>query len=306
MDPMSGEGTKTIAMELQRLVDEEESGVLTLVVRSVGSAPGKVGAKMIVLPDGSIRGTVGGGVVEARVIADSLNALEDGRGPRTVHYKLDELGMSCGGEMSIYVEPMQPPKKVIIYGGGHVAAAVANVLGTLGCRIRVVDEREEWANRERFPHVDEVVNRPFAEEIAARPPGTKDHVLIVTRGHEMDQLVLEGTIDKSPFYLGMIGSRKKAAKAIELLKAKEVPEEQIRNIRSPVGLDIGAVTPEEIAVSIAAELVTLWRRGSQVAAQPKQPAAKPLKKAPPPKPMGKPKTQSLEDVVFDDSDEAEE
>jgi xanthine dehydrogenase accessory factor len=304
MDPTSGEGTKTIALELQRLIDEEESGVLALVVRSVGSAPGKVGAKMIVLPDGSINGTVGGGVVEARVIADSLNALEDGRGPRTLHYKLDELGMSCGGEMSVYLEPLQPSKRVVIYGGGHVASAVAKLLATLDCRISVVDERSEWANRDRFPEVDEIVNRPFAEQIASQPPGPKDHVLVVTRGHDQDQIVLEGVVGRNPAWLGVIGSKRKAAKTIDLLKAKDVPAEQIKKIRCPVGLDIGAVTPEEIAIAIAAELVFLWRRGSATnsAASGKQP--KPGKNAIQPKPAEpKSKESSLEDVVFDDTDD---
>ncbi|HUU03892.1 MAG TPA: XdhC/CoxI family protein [Myxococcota bacterium] len=304
MDSKSGEGTKTIALELQRLIDEEESGVLALVVRSIGSAPGKVGAKMIVLPDGSISGTVGGGVVEARVIADSLNALDDGRGPRTLHYKLDELGMSCGGEISVYLEPLQPAKRVVIYGGGHVSAAVARLLATLDCRISVVDERSEWANRDRFPDVDEIVNRPFAEQIASQPPGSKDHVLIVTRGHDQDQIVLEGVIGRSPAWLGVIGSKRKAAKTIDLLKAKDIPAEQIKKIRCPVGLDIGAVTPEEIAIAVAAELVFLWRRGSAVAGVPKGTQSQSGKSMPQPKPyVAKKNEKSLEDVVFDDSED---
>jgi xanthine dehydrogenase accessory factor len=293
MEPQSGKATKNIALEIQRLIDQEEPGVLALVIRSVGSAPGKVGSKSIVLPDGSIHGTVGGGVVEARVIADSLNALEDGRGPRTVHYKLDELGMSCGGEMSVYLEPLEPPKRVIIYGGGHVGAAVARVLKTLGCRIAVVDEREEWANQERFPDADELINRPFAEQLTVQPPGPKDHVIIVTRGHDQDQLVLEGVIKRRPAYLGMIGSKKKAATAREKLKEKKISEDLIRTLRSPMGLDIGAVTPEEIAVSIAAELVTVWRRGTEAKAR-----------RPPIRPIGgaQPKSRgddSLPEVVFD-------
>ncbi len=268
MDPTSGVGTKVIAMELQRLVDEEEPGVLSLVVRSVGSAPGKVGAKMVVMPDGSIQGTVGGGVVEARVIADALNALDDGRGPRTVHYKLDELGMSCGGEMSVYLEPIEPPRRVILYGGGHVAAALARVLHILDCRICVVDERVEWANAERFPDAEEIVNRPFAEQLAANPPRGRDHVLIVTRGHDQDQLVLEGVLPHQPVYVGMIGSQKKAAKSLDLLRAKDFSEELVGKVRTPVGLEIGAVTPEEIAISIAAELVAIWRN-KQVMAEAK-------------------------------------
>jgi xanthine dehydrogenase accessory factor len=291
MEPQSGKSTKNIALEIQRLIDQEEPGVLALVIRSLGSAPGKVGSKSIILPDGSIQGTVGGGVVEARVIADSLNALEDGRGPRTVHYKLDELGMSCGGEMSVYLEPLEPPRRVIIYGGGHVGAALAQVLKTLGCRVAVVDEREEWANKDRFPDADELINRPFAEQLTVQPPGPKDHVIIVTRGHEQDQLVLEGVIKRRPAYLGMIGSKKKAATAREKLKEKKISDELIRTLRSPMGLDIGAVTPEEIAISIAAELITVWRRGAKT----RQPGIRPIGKADS-KPRG---DDSLPEVVFD-------
>jgi xanthine dehydrogenase accessory factor len=289
---------KSIALEIQRLIDEEENGVLALVIRSVGSAPGRVGAKMVVLADGSIRGTVGGGVVEARVIADSLNALEDGKGPRNVHYRLDELGMSCGGEMSLYLEPLQAPKRIVIYGGGHVAAAVAKVIKILGCRVTVVDEREEWANPERFPDADQIVNRPFAEDLTVNPPGKKDHVLIVTRGHDQDQLVLDAVVEKDPAYLGMIGSQKKARKAKEMLRKRKVSEERIGAVRSPVGLEIGAVTPEEIAVSIAADLVKFWRKGSS--------GTRPVK-APPLKPLGKVKEASEEtskdDLVFDDEED---
>jgi len=253
---------KTICAEIQRLLDQEGSGVFCLVVHSQGSTPGWTGAKMIVFPDGNIRGTVGGGAVEGRVIADALQALEDGRGQRSVQYKLDELGLTCGGEMNVYMEPIEPPKRVIIFGGGHVGAAVAKVLKTLACTVTVVDEREEWANPKRFPDADAIVNRPFGEYLTACPPGNKDHVLIMTRGHEQDQLVLEGTIGKQPAFLGMIGSRKKAALALERLRSKGVSEELLRQVRSPVGLDIGAASPEEIAISIAAEIVLLWRRGS--------------------------------------------
>ncbi len=255
------ESMKNIAQELGRIIEQEENGALALVVRATGSTPGGVGAKMLVLPDGSIRGTVGGGVLEARVISDALNAIEDGKGPRTVHYKLDELGMSCGGEMSLYLEPIVAPRRVFIYGGGHVGAAIAKVLSMLGCRTVVADDREEWANRERFPDAEEIINKPYAEAIAARAPGPRDHVIIVTRGHEHDFTVLEALVGRKLAYLGMIGSKKKAQEARERLKGKNVSEEQIQFVRSPVGLDIGAVTPEEIAVSVAAELIFLWRRG---------------------------------------------
>ncbi len=256
-----GNTMKTIAAQLQRLIDNEESGALVVVIASAGSAPGKVGSKMLVLADGNIFGTIGGGVIEARVMADALNALEDGRGPRSLRYNLDDLGMSCGGDMSVYIEPLLAPRKIVIFGGGHVGTALARQLKMLGCVVTVVDDRSDWANRERMPQVDVIVNKPFAEYLTESPPGPKDHVIIVTRGHDQDQLVLESVVQQRPVYLGMIGSRKKAKRSLDLLRDKGVDEDAIKSIRSPIGLDIGAVTPEEIAVSVAGELVHLWRRG---------------------------------------------
>jgi len=282
MGAVDGENLKTIAGEIQRLIDSEESGVLVVVIGSSGSAPGKVGAKMLVLVDGQIYGTIGGGVIEARVMADALNALEDGRGPRSARYDLDQLGMSCGGQMTVYIEPLSAPRRVLIFGGGHVGTAVARQFKLLGCVVTVVDEREEWANRERLPDVDVIVNRPFAEYLAESPPSQKDHVVIVTRGHEQDQLVLEEAIERRPAYLGMIGSRKKAKRSLDVLRDKGVDAELIKAVRSPLGLDIGAITPEEIAVSLAAELVVLWRRGVLPADRVAQPPRPPARKVRPP------------------------
>ena len=224
MEPVSTTGMKLITQAVQKLIDAEEEGVLALVVRSLGSAPGRLGAKALILPDGSIQGTVGGGVVEARVIADALNVLEDGRGPRTLHYKLSELGMSCGGEMSVYLEPLQPPRSVVLFGAGHVGAALARVMKLLGCRLRVVDDRPEWANRERFPDADELMVMPFGEALAKNPPGPRDHVIIVTRGHDHDQAVLETVIEQPVAWIGMIGSKRKAAAALGKLKEKGVDD----------------------------------------------------------------------------------
>lgn len=262
MEPVKEENLKIIANELQRLIEQEESGVLVVVIASAGSAPGKVGFKMLVLADGHIHGTIGGGVIEARVMADALNALEDGRGPRSIPYDLNELGMSCGGSMTVYIEPLLAPRRVVIFGAGHVGAAVARQLKLLGCTLTVVDERKEWANREQLPGVDEIVNRPFAEHLAECPPGSKDHVVIVTRGHEQDQLVLDEVVERRPAYLGMIGSRRKAKKSFDLLRDRGVAEEAISAVRCPMGIAIGAATPEEIAISLAAELINLWRKGS--------------------------------------------
>ncbi len=266
MEPVTTDGLRYISKEILELIERREEGVFVLIIRSSGSAPGKVGAKMVVLPDGNIRGTVGGGVLEARVIADALRAMEDGKGPRQIEYKLDELGMTCGGQVGLYLEPLESPKRIILFGGGHVASALSRVLETLDVSITVVDEREEWANRDRFPGADEIINRSFTQVLSEHPPGSKDHVIIVTRGHEHDYQVLEGCVERRPAYLGMIGSKRKAHKVLERLREKGVAEDLIRDIHTPIGLEIGAVTPAEIAVSIVAELIKIWRvpRGGEL------------------------------------------
>ncbi len=280
MEPQSARDVKAFAQTLQKLIDEEQEGVLALVVRSVGSAPGRVGAKAVILPDGTIHGTVGGGVVEARVIADALDVLEDGRGPRTLHYKLDELGMSCGGQMSVYLEPLQHPKRIVVYGAGHVGQAVCRVMKLLGCRVTVIDDRPEWASRERFAEVDELLVLPFSEALEKHPPGERDHAIVVTRGHDNDQLVLEGIIDKGVAWIGVIGSRKKAAQIRQQLEQKGIDPSLVEKVQCPVGLDIGAVTPEEIAISIAAQLVAVWRR-SPAAQQKAMSQPRPMPPRPP-------------------------
>ncbi|MBW2699586.1 MAG: XdhC family protein [Deltaproteobacteria bacterium] len=260
MEPGSGD-VRSIAKKLHQLVEQDESGALVLVITSTGSAPGKVGAKMLVLPDGNIHGTIGGGVVEARVIADALDAIEDGRGPRTFDYDLEKLGMTCGGGISVYVEPIVPPRSVIIFGAGHVGSALARLMSTLDCRVTVVDDRTDWASEERLPEVHRVVQCAFTEYLLEEPPGPLDHVIIVTRGHEHDQHVLEQVIEQDVAYIGMIGSRNKAKVALDALLDAGVERERLEKVCTPIGLNIGAVTPVEIAIAVAAELIALWRKG---------------------------------------------
>jgi xanthine dehydrogenase accessory factor len=251
---------KSITEEIQKLISSNRPGVLAIVIGGRGSAPGWSGAKMLVLQGGEIRGTIGGGAFEAQVIKEALKTLDQGLGPRNMSFNLGDLGMSCGGQLDVYLEPIVVQKRVVIYGGGHVAAALVKVLKPLGCFIKVVDEREEWANRTRLADADQIINEPFEKEIAANPPTSSDHVYIITRGHELDQLVLESVITKQPAFLGMIGSRRKVALAKERLKEKGISDELIQTLHSPVGINIGAVTPEEIAISIAAELILQWRK----------------------------------------------
>ena len=252
------------------------TGCLATVVKVQGSAPQRVGSRLLLRPDGSFAGTVGGGAIEARVLVDAKALLAAGHESGTVEYDLaKELGMCCGGSMAVLLERVAPVERLIVFGGGHVASPTARVAAMLGFRVTVVDERPEWANRERFPDAAEVVNEQFRDFLDRAVLTGRDYLLIVTRGHEHDQAILERVAGAPVRWLGMIGSQRKVALALKRLEAKGVDAGAISRVCAPVGVDIGAVTPEEIAVSVAAELVRArrchagerWRRDPAVYAR---------------------------------------
>lgn len=234
---------------------------LVEVVGVEGSAPRSAGARMLVWKDGRQLGTIGGGNLEYRAVALAKEALQDGR-PRRMQVHLSrDLGMCCGGAMELYVEPQKPREKLILYGAGHVGKPVAALANTLGFEVTVVDEREEWNTPERFPDGHRVVGdaRAHARQLVV---DDRTFLLLITHEHALDQDLLEILLPHSWAYLGLIGSRAKVARFFLRLRAAGVEEQAFSRIHAPVGLDIGAITPEEIAVSIAAELVRV-RRGHQ-------------------------------------------
>jgi xanthine dehydrogenase accessory factor len=211
---------------------------------------------MLVYDDGEIAGTIGGGRWEHMVRAQALDALRTGQPRRVSAHLTRDLGMCCGGAMEVYIEPLATQHVLHLFGAGHVAAALHPIAQALGFRVVVYDDRDELLTAERFPGADRVEGDPLRH---LPELGGRDYGLIVTHDHLLDQRLLEALIEQPFAYLGMIGSQPKVVKFLVRLRAAGVDEALFQRVSAPVGLDLGAETPEEIAVSIAAELVRVRR-----------------------------------------------
>ena len=228
------------------------------VVETNGSVPRHAGSKMLVYEDGSFSGTVGGGGVEELVLKSALVALNDGE-PKLISYSLNQANSGavglCGGEMKIYIEPILQPTTLIVVGAGHVGREVVRLAKWLNYRVFLSDDRTEYCTEEMVPNADAYF--PIAmEEIPGKIKITPQTLFIlVTRGSEVDVKGLPNLLKTSASYIGLIGSRKRWAHTQKLLIEAGVTEEQISRIHCPIGLDIGAETPQEIAVSIIAEII---------------------------------------------------
>jgi xanthine dehydrogenase accessory factor len=237
-----------------------ERTVLATVVRVQGSTPREVGARMLLLGDGGICGTVGGGAREADVITAARELLAKG-GSRLLAIDFQEglrggAGPVCGGTMEVFMERIDPARQVIIAGAGHVAYFLHRALALLEFRTVVVDPRPEWASEERFPGAA-LVHAPFPEGVAGVAIGAADAVVLVTPGHQHDRETLRCALATPAAYIGMIGSRTKVATVFRGLREEGFDAEAIGRVHAPIGLDIGAETPAEIAVAIAAEIVAV-------------------------------------------------
>jgi xanthine dehydrogenase accessory factor len=254
---------KDIFEEIVRCRREGKPAALVTVIRTEGSVPREVGAKMLVFSDGTIIDTVGGATVEALAIKEAKDAIRTGN-PRTVEYDLDDpnqtnTGMICGGRMEMYIEPLVANPTLTIFGGGHVAKPLADMADLLGWGIVVYDDRAEWANKERFPYAREVKAGDYSELAASWQSPAPAFVAIVTHSHAMDEIVLRHVLGKSWDYLGMIASKKKRTEIFQHLEADGADPELLKKVSSPIGLDINSETPAEIAVSILAEMIKVYR-----------------------------------------------
>ena len=231
-------------------------GALATVVRTGGSTPQEPGARMLLRPDGSLVGTVGGGAIEQHVVAALHACARTGKGELLSRDLARDLGMCCGGRMEIFVEPVESPPRLVVFGAGHVGRAAAAIARTIGFVVTVVDDREELNDETRFPGCTRILAEP-AEASAQVAPGERDYLLVVTHDHRLDEEALDTYARLPHAYLGMIGSVRKIVRILQRIRARRRALPPLERVHAPVGLDLGAVTPEEIAVSIAAELVAI-------------------------------------------------
>jgi xanthine dehydrogenase accessory factor len=228
----------------------------TIVEATLKGTPRKSGAKMIVFEDGASWGSIGGGRNEKAAIAECLKAIKTQK-PATVTYNyFGREGESvCGGQMKVFIEPFVPKIHLIICGAGHIALPLSLIGKMLNFRVTVIDNRKEFANKKRFPHADQILLGNHAEELSKLPINSNTYVAIVTQGNEFDFECLKVIVKLKAGYLGVISSKPKRVKFFGRLKEAGIDEKYFQNINIPMGIDIGAQTPTEIAISIAAEMV---------------------------------------------------
>jgi xanthine dehydrogenase accessory factor len=249
--------------EIVRLRKDGRRGAIATIVNVRGSIPSFKSAKMLVRDDGSIVGTIGGGCVEAEVWQAAREVMESER-PRTLAFDLNQdpkydAGLVCGGTLEIFVEPILPPADLYIFGAGHVAASLYKVARIAGFDVTVIDDRETYANRERFPEAHQVIAADFDLAVAQLAPSESSYIVIVTRGHRDDMRILRWAVQTTARYVGMVGSKRKTITIFKELQQEGLPAHLFDRVHAPIGLDIGALTPEEIAVSITAELIAKRR-----------------------------------------------
>jgi xanthine dehydrogenase accessory factor len=250
---------------LVRLAEQGRSFVLATVIETHGSCPQKPGAKLAVLENGELLGTIGGGAIEKQIVDASLELLRsDEVAPSRLleTHLTHDLGMCCGGTMKVFLERHRPGVRLWLFGAGHVHREVAALAAKVGLRVTVVDEREQWLTESRFPDAECVQEDP---EVAAKQLQTNgtELVCVATHDHALDERVLRALSSKPLRYLGLIGSKRKALRFTERLRQQGVPEASVERIQSPMGMPIGAQTPEEIAVSVVAELIRVCRSGTE-------------------------------------------
>ena len=250
--------------EIILLRQQGRSCALASIINTVGSIPASSMAKMLVRDDGSIVGTIGGGEGELEVIQIAREVIEREK-PQTVSFNLTQrpgidAGMVCGGSLDVFVEPIVPAPTLYLFGAGHCGLATYRVARSAGFEVVVVDEREAFANRERFPEAKGFVAAEFDVAVLQIAPTPASYVVSLTPGHLSDMRVLRWALGTPARYIGMMGSRRKVTGIFKELQKEGVPAEAFARVHAPIGLDIGADNPEEIAVSIVAELIACRRR----------------------------------------------
>jgi len=241
-----------------------DSVALCTITESRGSTPRHTGSKMLVYEDGRFVGTIGGGELEHRVLDEAMIAMYEGK-PTKLNYSMTDPARGdpgvCGGQVEVFVEPILPKEKIVVIGGGHVGKAVAHLAKWLGFWVAVSDDRMEFCTPEMNPDADEFFPVPMEELPKHLNINRSTYLLLTTRGSAVDVAGLPSLLESKAHYIGVIGSKRRWAATVKGLKAKGVSEEAIARVHSPMGLELNAETPEEIAVSIMAEILMLKHGG---------------------------------------------
>jgi xanthine dehydrogenase accessory factor len=246
--------------EILRLKQAGRASAVATIVQCSGSSPQKEGAKMLIRDDGSIVGTLGGGCIETEVVQTSLQVIKDGC-PLTIPFELTEKhgGLVCGGKVLVYIEPVIPDPHLIILGAGHVGKALSKIARFSGFKVTVVDDREEYANRDNVPDANETVVIDFEKVLSKVSVDQNTYIVIATRGHNHDLDALKVALGTKARYIGLLGSKRKKALLFKTLKEEGSAQRDVDRIITPVGLSINSVTPEEIAISIMAQIIKYRR-----------------------------------------------
>jgi xanthine dehydrogenase accessory factor len=245
--------------ELVELRRQGRKAALCTIVEVEGSIPSFQSAKMLIRDDGSMVGTIGGGCTEAEVWTAAREVMETEK-PRMLSFRLNQQaaydnGLICGGQLNVYVEPVLPIPTAYVFGGGHISKSLSKVASLAGFRTVVVDDRDAYANAERFPEAVETIAEDYEAVFPRLEVTESTYIVIVTRGHKDDMTVLRWAARSEARYVAMIGSKRKTIEVVKHLVGEGVPLDRLERIHAPMGFDIGAVTPEEIAVSVVAEMI---------------------------------------------------
>jgi len=249
--------------EIARLRKEGRKAALATIINVQGSVPSYETSKLLIRDDGSIVGTVGGGCVEADVWSAAQDVMREEK-PRRLHFNLNESpdadqGLVCGGSLEIFIEPILATPTLYLFGGGHVSLSISKVATLAGFETIIVDDRPGFANKERFPEALETHAGPWEEAFAALRLNEFCYAVIATRGHKADLACLRWAVTTPARFIGMVGSKRKLIEFAKVLQSEGLSTDQLERVHSPVGLDIGALTPQEIAVSVVAEMIAVRR-----------------------------------------------
>ncbi|GIM29702.1 xanthine dehydrogenase accessory factor [Clostridium polyendosporum] len=253
-----------ILKEIYKSLTEGLSVALVTITESIGSTPRNSGSIMAVWEDGTIKGSVGGGSIEYKIIEKAKNCLVN-KEDSNFHYILNEngdIGMQCGGAARGYIKVFLPRNKLLIIGGGHIGEQLYKLGKIIGFYTVIFDDRQEYANEKIYSEADEIIYGDIEEKLARYPVDESCYIVVVSRGHESDLKAVRSVVGRSGAYLGMIGSARKTQIVINKLLEEGISKEELEKVYAPIGLDISSEVPEEIALAIISEILLVKNNGT--------------------------------------------